>query len=136
MVTTFDPFFVTGHPKPKGSWTPLRTRDGKIKFRHASNKTAKWCVDAKEQVAILWRGPILEGPIFVDLLFLLPRPKTVSRPYPTGKYDGDGDKLTRAMLDAMTGIVYVDDSQVIDWPGKKRYTDGTPGVWVTISTDL
>ena len=136
MVSSYAPFFVSGHPKPKGSWTPLRTRDGKIKFRHASNKTARWCVDAKEQVAILWKGPILEGPIFVDLLFLLPRQKTVSRPYPTGRYCGDLDKLARGVLDAMTGVVYVDDSQVVDLPVKKRYTDGIPGVWVTISTDL
>lgn len=138
-VATYDPFFISGVPKPKGSWVPIRNKKDPslpIKFRHASNKTAKWCISAHEQVADIWKGPLLDGPVAVELLFLIPRPKTVVRQYPTGRYEGDLDKHARAILDAMTGIVYKDDSQVVDMPVKKRYTDGQPGVWATISTDL
>ncbi|MCP3885140.1 MAG: RusA family crossover junction endodeoxyribonuclease [Propionibacteriaceae bacterium] len=33
----------------------------------------------------------------------------------------DGVKMQRAVEDALTGIVYKDDSQIIDWRGGKRY---------------
>ena len=57
----------------------------------------------------------------------LPRPKTVTRPYPDRQNDGDDDKYARALLDAMTlGQVYVDDSRVCDLVMRKRYADGRP----------
>ena len=60
----------------------------------------------------------------------------VVRKYPTGRFDGDIDKLMRGMLDAMTGIVYKDDSQVIRGNLEQDYTDSLPGVWITISDDV
>ena len=79
---------------------------------------------------------IADGPVSVRLLFLMPRLKTVIRKYPTGKREGDVDKLLRAILDAMTGVVYGDDSQVVDAHPRKEYTDGETGVWIHIDTDL
>ena len=79
---------------------------------------------------------MIEGPVRVDLKFLIPRPKTVVRKYPVGRYDGDIDKLMRGILDAMTGVVYKDDSQVIRSILEQDYTDGMPGVWITISDDV
>ncbi len=135
-MTGYEPLFISGHPKPKGSWTPIRRKNGKMGLRPASNKTAKWCADAKEQIAILWRGPMIEGPVAVELKFLIPRPKTVVRKYPTGRFDGDIDKLMRGILDAMTGVVYKDDSQVVRGNLEQDYTDGMAGVWITISDDV
>ena len=43
--------------------------------------------------------------------------------HPTGRQIGDTDKLLRALCDAMTGVVWFDDSQVIDITAKKRYFD-------------
>ena len=61
----------------------------------------------------------------------------MKRKFPISKFDGDVDKLVRAIFDAMTGIVYKDDSQVCDSSEQKRYADGrAPGVWVYISTDV
>lgn len=34
---------------------------------------------------------------------------------------GDGDNLEKAVWDAMTGIVFNDDSQIADWGGRKRF---------------
>ncbi len=135
-MTTYDPLFISGHPRPKGSWTPVRRRDGKMGLRPASNKTAQWCKDAKDQITILWKGPILDGPICVKLEFLVPRLKTVVQKYPTGAREGDLDKLMRGILDAMTEVVYKDDSQVIRGTLSQDYTDGMPGCWITISDDV
>lgn len=135
-MSTYPAFFIPGHPRPKGSWTPVHTKKG-LKFRPASNNTADWCRHIKREIEKKWTHELIaEGPIRLELLFLLPRPKTVVRQFPTVRGTGDLDKLERAVYDAMTGIVYKDDAQVCDAHPRKEYTDGEPGVWITISTDL
>tara|TARA_R110002126_G_scaffold15112_4_gene62226 strand:+ start:1828 stop:2259 length:432 start_codon:yes stop_codon:yes gene_type:complete len=46
----------------------------------------------------------------------------------------DIDKLARALLDALTGVMFYDDSQVVDLTVSKRYSDpgASPGVEITI----
>ena len=69
-----------------------------------------------------WEGPPLEGAVSVELHFLLLRPPSVSekkRPYPSVM--PDIDKLARAALDAMTGIVFRDDAQVVRLDVTKAY---------------
>ena len=41
--------------------------------------------------------------------------------YPTGRNVGDTDKLIRSVCDALTGICWYDDSQVVDIVAKKRF---------------
>jgi Holliday junction resolvase RusA-like endonuclease len=53
--------------------------------------------------------------------------------YPIGHNTGDGDKLMRAALDALTGVVYKDDSQVARWSGSKTYSTEPEGVWISVS---
>ena len=43
--------------------------------------------------------------------------------YPIGRNVGDLDKLCRALLDALTGVAFHDDSQVVDLTSRKRYSD-------------
>lgn len=107
------------------------TKSG-IRFRHASNKTAVWCKSIAEQAKFLWRHELIAGPVAVELEFRLPRLKTIKRPFPSSRYEGDLDKLIRGVLDALTGTVLIDDSQVIDLRASKRYTDGEAGCWVTV----
>ena len=62
----------------------------------------------------------------VDVTFYVPRPKSVTREYPEVK--PDADKLLRCTLDALTGIAYRDDAQVIaPHPTKLYANDGQPG---------
>ncbi len=127
---------VVGHPRPKGSWTPVYTKSG-VKLRPASKKGAQWFKFLHEELKRLWpTKQIAEGPIALELLFKLPRLKSVKRIKPTGRYEGDGDKLERAVLDALTGVAYVDDSQVVTCSWRKQYTEGEPGVHITMSTDV
>ena len=132
----YDGLWIPGDPKTKGSWVPMQTKSG-IKFRPATKGASKWYKDAERAIGEQWEHGELEGPIKVRFLFLLPRKKTVKRKFPISKFDGDVDKLVRAIFDAMTGIVYGDDSQVTDSSEQKRYADGQkPGVWIYISTDV
>jgi crossover junction endodeoxyribonuclease RusA len=67
-------------------------------------------------------GPV-EDPIGLGLLFQLPVPQRPRSELPIVR--PDLDKLVRAVQDALTGLVYVDDSQIVDLVVAKRY--GAPG---------
>ena len=41
--------------------------------------------------------------------------------FPTGRQIGDTDKLIRSVCDALTGVTWYDDSQVVDITAKKRF---------------
>ena len=43
--------------------------------------------------------------------------------YPTGRMVGDVEKLARAVSDALTGVAFTDDSQVIEMQLAKAYDD-------------
>ncbi len=72
-----------------------------------------------------------EGPVGIELHFGLPKPKSAPktrRVWPAKR--PDLDKLTRAILDALTYVVFADDSQVVDIRATKDY--GAPGVVVEV----
>lgn len=77
---------------------------------------------------------VLSGPVAVDLTFALPRP--VSRRkrdlWPDRK--PDLDKLVRSALDAMSGVVFGDDAQVVELTARKLYVGegGQSGVQVEV----
>jgi Holliday junction resolvase RusA-like endonuclease len=76
--------------------------------------------------------PLLEGLVVAQFLFVRPRPKAH---YGTGRNERmlkdsapaapattpDVLKLARAVEDALTGVVYIDDSQIVDEVIAKRY---------------
>lgn len=69
--------------------------------------------------------------------FKLPYPVSSIRKYQWGWWphtkQPDIDKLLRALLDAMTGIVWVDDSQVCYCVANKVYAwQGSPGAVVVV----
>ena len=74
----------------------------------------------------------INGAVFINLLFSMPRPKTVKRPSPT--VPPDLDKLIRGVLDALTAVAYVDDGQVTEITAIKVY--GEPFVEVTLNSDI
>lgn len=78
--------------------------------------------------------PLTTYPVSVSITFRFLRPKShynksgLSPKAPallTSKKKGDIDKLSRAVLDALTGTLLHDDSQVVQLAAHKRYT--TPG---------
>lgn len=99
--------FVEGTPVPQGSKSLSRTG-----VMYEANKALKpW--RARVRAAALWRAPaeLMEGPLVLAVAFGMPRPKTVKREFPSVK--PDLDKILRAVGDALTGVVYKDDAQII-----------------------
>jgi Holliday junction resolvase RusA-like endonuclease len=125
-------FEVFGTPQPAGSKRAFnwRARDGRsgTSIVDANPKAKDWKLQVAAAAGAAYQGELLEGPLAIEFVFELPRPKghfgkrglLVSAPIcPTGK--PDVLKLARAVEDALSGIVYRDDSQIVDERLVKRY---------------
>jgi Holliday junction resolvase RusA-like endonuclease len=135
-VTTIS-FTVPGVPAPQGS--KVRTKWG---VREDNPATRPWRTSvAWEATAAMQEVDPLVGPLFLDVTFCFPRPKSH---FGTGKNADvlkdnapiyhvakpDCDKLVRAIGDSLTGIVYRDDSQLAAVIAKKLY--GSPRAVIKI----
>jgi len=89
---------------------------------------AIWRADIAREASSAGFRPI-QGGIKITTDFLLLKPKSTKRAFPWVK--PDLDKLVRAVLDALSGVAYEDDSQVILIQATKTYSD-KQGVWITI----
>ncbi len=123
--------FVRGVPAPQGSKTAF-VRGGKPVMIEASKNVKQWRTDVASVLQSEWMNDVLLGPMDIRLVFQFLRPPSVSekkRPLPTVR--PDIDKLARACLDAMTGIVFGDDAQVVQLWVKKEYAERS-GVRITV----
>jgi len=76
------------------------------------------------------------GPVFVEIVFYLPRPKSMPKGRIRPTIMPDLDKLARSTLDALTGIAYKDDAQVVNLVLSKYYPPGDePGARIVIETE-
>ena len=117
-------FSCDGTPVPQGS---MKVINGHILHSQGS-ALAVWRSTVALSARFAGAKPV-EGAIGIEITFRVRRPKTVKRDYPT--VAPDLDKYIRGVLDALTGIGYQDDSQVIDIKAKKVYSD-TPGADIKI----
>ena len=135
-------FFVPGHPKTAGSKRVFMV-GGKPRLTDDSGKKgADWRGDVKTFAVKEFKQP-REGALRLEAHFKLPRPKnhlkkdgslTKSAPLHHTKIP-DTTKLLRAVEDAMTGIAWKDDKQIVEQVASKCYTFSTPGVYVVVESD-
>lgn len=132
-------FWVAGTPVTQGSKAPFINRQtGRAGMReiHASGLAA-WrnaiATEARRAVELIdplgTDYPTGHEAFVVALTFGLQRPASApkrTRTWPIGARSGDVDKLARAALDAVTGVVLSDDSQVVGLSVTKAY--GRPGL--------
>ena len=115
-----EPFalFVRGKPQPQGS---KRHVGGGVMIEAVKGLDA-WCCDVRDALNLAWHEEPRDGAVVVTLSFQFLRPKSVTekkRPYMTVR--PDVDKLARAVMDAMTGVVLSDDARVVHLTAEKRY---------------
>jgi len=125
-------FTAYGIPQPKGS-TKAFVVKGRAITTSDNTKLKPWHeVVAYAAQAHRPKGGIIRGAVAVELSFYLLRPKSVSekkRPHHTVK--PDIDKLARGVLDALKGVIYSDDSVVVDLHPRKAYGN-PPRVEITV----
>lgn len=134
-------FFVAGLPVTQGSKSAIRVGDRAIVVEGKSDKargnfTAWRHAIATEARRAAGNGWPTAQAVIVTLEFRLQRPASAPkrrRTWPIGARSGDVDKLARAALDAITGVLVADDAQVVGLSVTKRYGSPTGcavGIWV------
>ena len=140
-------FTVPGVPAPGGSKRAFTNpRTNKIVVMDDAKNNKGW----RERVAVFanqaMKGkPPLEGPLQVVVIFAMTRPRShygtgrnsdrlkpwAEKAMPIGR--PDATKLFRALEDALTGIVWKDDAQVVRQVISKVYADLGPVAEVSVS---
>ena len=115
-------FTVFGHPEPQGStrafipkgWNRAVVTSDNKKLKPWRQEIARAALDAMAKEREGLAEPYdREVPMCVRIDFFLARPSSLPKRLVWPVKKPDADKLTRGVLDALTGIVFVDDSQVV-----------------------
>jgi crossover junction endodeoxyribonuclease RusA len=128
-VVLKDAFFVRGRPVPQGSMKFVRPG---VMIHSRSQDLALWRADIARNAELFGFKPIASA-VKVELDFVMSKPKSAKRAFPSVK--PDLDKLIRAVLDGLTGVAFEDDSQVILIQSSKTYGE-KQGVWIRIEQIL
>lgn len=139
-------FFVSGKPAPGGSKRvfPIRKAGiptGKFIVTDAAGQANKdWRASVAHEARIAFTDNPLDGPLEIELEFFLARPKSHFKSngielkpgaprYPTTR--PDVGKLARSTQDALTLILWRDDSQVVRETHSKAYS-AKSGCWIIV----
>ena len=126
---------VPGIPRPKGSLKVWETANGPV-VTHDNVNLKDWMEDvawsAQDEMQ-KHRRQRLQGPVALVVTFYLPRPKSLAKSVLSHIKKPDLDKLARGANDALTGVVFEDDRQVVEIHCYKRYAVGEPMTVMTIS---
>ena len=139
-------FTVWGIAAPQGS----KRHVGNGVMLESSDRVRPWRQDVR--FAALEKRPHdwdMTTPMRLDLVFWFPRPashygikngisylKANAPVEPVSARIGDIDKLQRAVFDALTGVAYLDDRQVVEVEARKAYLmglDAAPYAHITIA---
>ena len=146
LPSTIIRFFVNGIPAPGGSkrFVGMSKRTGRaILIDAGGKKNTNW----KKIVAHIGKDawgnrPLLTQALSLQVIFFMPRPKCH---YRTGKNahllredalarpvtKPDTTKLLRSTEDALTGILWADDAQIVEQHASKHYGQ-TPGATIIL----
>jgi Holliday junction resolvase RusA-like endonuclease len=126
-------FTVPGEPR---GWARARTAGARFftdtKTRSEKQAVAAWAIEAGAK--------ILEGPVSVTLTAYLRIPKSAPKKLRAAMLAGaerptkkpDGDNLAKLTMDALNGVCWRDDVQVVDLTVRKFWSD-EPRLVVEIS---
>lgn len=126
-------FFVAGIPQQQGSSRAFIPKRWKRAVITSDNPKLKGWREVVAGVAQVHRpNELWELGVAVSLIFSMPKPKCIAKKgTKLHTKRPDLDKLIRGVFDALTGIIWKDDSQVFDVNARKEYSD-SPGVAVSI----
>ena len=127
---------VTGTAQPQGSTKAFMPKGGRFPVVTSDNPKLKgWrslIAHEAQQAAQGWYA--FEAAVRVVIMVTLPRPKAIRATQPPHTKKPDIDKLARGIFDALTGVVWRDDSQVVELHINKHYAlaGEAPGIVVTL----
>lgn len=115
-----------------GVYTPSKTTTGK------SNGVAEWKAAIRLTAAAKLEGPLMAGPLRVDIEFVFPRQSSKiwkSKPMPRYRKvtTPDRDNLDKLVMDSLNGVLWVDDNQVCSGSIDKWHAAGDEVAHVLIT---
>lgn len=125
-------FTVYGVAQPKGSarafipkgWTrPIITSDNKG-LRAWEDTIRAELQRVMGELEPFARQTLFDAPISLSIVFRLPRPKSKPKHVTMPTSRPDLDKCVRGAIDALTGVLFKDDAQVVAIVARKVYTAG------------
>ena len=124
---------VYGLPVAQGRPRAFKLPSGQIRVYDPS-KSRDWKRTVMAQALVCKPERLLVGALEGEMDFYLPRPKSLPKRvvYPVKK--PDASNLLKSLEDALKGIVFADDSQIVTVRATKHYaTEGAPpGVYVRL----
>ena len=144
-------FDVLGTPAPKGSARAFYKAGMKraVIVKDNSDRQKSWDAAVRDAassaVGALTSPPFVDTPLEVTIVFRMARPaghwgkgrnagKLAPRAPRAPRGKPDIDKLARATLDALTGIVFDDDARIVDLMLRKEYAlPGREGAWIGVT---
>lgn len=122
---------VYGLPVAQGRPRAFRAPGGHVRLYDPAT-SRDWKRTVLAQVLAVKPERPADGPVAMTLVFVLPRPKSLPKrvEHPTTR--PDLDNLTKAIKDALRGVVYRDDSQVVQLAARKVY-GAAPGVEIRVA---
>lgn len=148
MIHVVQGLFIPGRPRSKGSLraVPMPGRPGKFRYEQEVRESKPWQTTITNAVIraitterngrlALPDGLPTEAPCVVACLFVFDVELRADdmADYPVKRRYGDVDKLLRNAIDALTGVVYVDDQQVVDATAAKQFVGPaheSAGLWL------
>lgn len=142
-------FFIPGTPSPGGSKSAFCLKKGgrytgrAVVVDAGGKKTKLWRQEVAKAARLAMDGETrLTEAVEIELIFHMPRPKSHYRSDGLMLRSGrppehitrpDCTKLARSTEDAMTGIVYADDGQIVKQTHEKFYCEPEAGgAWIII----
>ncbi len=115
-------FTVYGNAVPQARPRVFSGKDGRM---HAitPRSTERWREWVKAEAVQHRPGDLWDGPLRMEIDFYLQRPKSTPRTrlYPTTK--PDIDNICKAIWDSLEGILYTNDSRIVESIARKLYGD-------------
>ena len=127
-------FFVDGAPQGKG----------RPRFTGKRAYTPKRTAEYEKRIRESYKGECLAGALFVDITAFFAIPKSYTKAKKNAIENGnlaptkkpDADNIGKVVLDALNGIAYEDDKQIVDLRVRKKYAVGVrEGLRVCIGED-
>jgi len=120
-------FVVVGIAAPQGSKTAF-VRGGRVSLVESCARVKPYRALISLAASQARKDPPTQQSVGIGITFVFVRPKShytskgaLRAGAPTHPGKPDIDKLCRAVLDALTGILYHDDAQVVSLNASKRY---------------
>lgn len=129
-------FTVAGIAQPKGSAKAFgfKRGDGSVgAIVTSDNRSLKgWETNVRTAAQQQCQGQFFDGPVRVAIVFFLPRPKSAPKRVTHHLTRPDVDKLARGCLDALKGILWPDDSKVVDLIARKAFATTQPHARIVV----